>query len=137
MKLNYFLIFIGSLFLSCKNGSSSKVNTNRSKKVGQIFFSKTDLTNTEDSDIDYINNFNLNKDGFLSIHFTLQKPLVKSLKELAPNLSNDELLSKGNFQFSFLIDDKLLYQENLNTGALLTILETKQLKLIFLLRFSS
>lgn len=127
MRLSHFLVLIFCVSMSCSNKNQPKDNTVQSNKIGQIFFSKVDLTNTKDSEVDYINNFNLNKDEFLSIHFTLQQPLVKSLKELAPNLSDDELLSKGNFHFSFFVDGKLLYEENLNTGALRKLPKTEHL----------
>ena len=89
----------------------------RRHSEGQLFFSKVDLTKTDVTEKNQINNFNLYEDKFLSIHFTLEKPLIKSLQELAPSLSEDELLAKGNFQFSFLVDGKVIYVENLNTGA--------------------
>ncbi|WP_299218613.1 serine hydrolase [uncultured Aquimarina sp.] len=43
--------------------------------------------------------------------------MIQSLQELAPSLSEEELLSKGNFQFSYIVDEKIIYVENLNTGA--------------------
>ena len=59
----------------------------------------------------------MHKDAYLSIVFNLDKPLIQSLQELAPTLSEDELLRKGNFQFSYIVDGNVIYVENLNTGA--------------------
>ncbi len=88
-----------------------------SNEIENLYFSTVDFTKAKISSEEYSKNFNLHKDNFLSIVFTLNKPLIQSLQELAPTLSEDELLSKGNFQFSYLIDGKLIYVENLNTGA--------------------
>lgn len=39
------------------------------------------------------------------------------LHRLAPSLTSDELNRKGNFQFSFFVDNKLVHTSNLITGA--------------------
>ncbi len=130
MRSRHFLAFIICVFMCCKNHSQSQGSTIQSNSPGQLIFSKVDLTKTRIPEVDYANNFNLHKDEFLSIHFTLKQPLVQSLKELAPALSDDELLSKGNFHFSFLVDGNIIHQENLNTGAGTKPLKTEQLNQI-------
>lgn len=50
-------------------------------------------------------------------------------------MSVDELLKKGNYQFSFYVDGKLLYTENLNSGAGRT--EDKKMKTNFGIPFLS
>ena len=111
MKSSYFLVLIACLLISCKSKHTS------SKDVENLYFSKEDFLKTKPTADDYSDNFTLNKDEFLNIHFTLEKPLIESLQLLAPDLSVDELLEKGNFQFSFLVDGKVIYVENLNKGA--------------------
>ena len=127
MRLNHFLLFIICLCVSCKKNIESKQDTSKSEEATQILFSKTDLTQNQISEDDFVTKFNLHKDKFLSIHFSLKQPLIQSLKKLSPNLSEDELLSKGNFQFSFLVDDKTIYVENLNTGAGTKLQKTEEL----------
>ncbi len=130
MKSNYLFILITCLLISCKNNSQSKSAHLASNDIENLYFSKVDILNhkgkiTRDY---YSNNFNLNKDQSLNIIFTLEKPLIQSLKELAPNLSEDELLSKGNFQFSYLVNNEIIYVENLNTGAGPKTRKTEQLR---------
>lgn len=130
MKSNYLFILITCLFISCKNNSQSKPSNATSNSIENLFFSKIDILNHKGeitSDY-YSNNFNLHKDKNLSIIFTLDKPLIKSLQELAPNLSEEELLSRGNFQFSYMVDGKKLYVENLNVGGGTKIQKTEKLR---------
>ncbi|PQJ18930.1 serine hydrolase [Tenacibaculum sp. SG-28] len=127
MKSNCFLVLIACLLLSCKNDTASQsINTDLDKK-GNLSFSKDDIERIKSTSYNHINRFTLNKDEFLNIHFTLEKPLIQSLQKVAPNLSEDELLEKGNFQFSFLVDGKKVYLENLNKGAGLKASKTEQL----------
>ncbi|WP_240788960.1 serine hydrolase domain-containing protein [Psychroserpens sp. NJDZ02] len=90
-------------------------------------FSKIDVSKNHPTSKDYLDNFTLNKDEFLNIHFTLEEPIIQSLQLLAPKLTEDELLEKGSFQFSFLVDGETVYVENLNKGAGLKAFKTKQL----------
>jgi len=122
MKYIYLFVVV-CLMVTCKNSDTTK-NTFLKDK-GNLFFSKAEVTKT--STFEYSDSFTLNKDEFLNIHFTLDKPLIKSLQELAPNLTEDELLEKGNFQFSFLVDGKIVYVENLDKGAGLKPSKTEQL----------
>ncbi|SDT60570.1 CubicO group peptidase, beta-lactamase class C family [Mucilaginibacter mallensis] len=66
-----------------------------------ITLSKTDLTDTTAFDM----------------QIKMEKPLTAYLQALAPAMALDGLVSKGNFQFVFYVDGKLLYTENLNAGA--------------------
>ncbi len=115
MKPNYLFILITCLLVSCKNNSQSK-NT-LSNELENLSFSTVDFTKTKISSEEYSKKFNLHNDAYLSIVFNLDKPLIQNLQELAPSLSEEELLRKGNFQFSYLVDGKMIYVENLNTGA--------------------
>lgn len=115
MKSNYLFILITCLLLSCKSNSQSK-NT-PSNEIENLYFSKVDFTKDKITSEGYSKKFNLHNDDYLSIVFNLEKPLIQSLQELAPTLSQEELLRKGNFQFSYLVDGKIIYVENLNTGA--------------------
>ncbi|WP_109301393.1 serine hydrolase [Aquimarina sp. AU474] len=117
MKSNCFLALVICLFISCKNHGQSKPTNPPSNETKKLYFSKVDFTKTKITTDNSSSNFNLHKDKFLSIHFTLDKPLIQSLQLLDPTLSEDELLSKGNFQFSYIVDGNIIYVENLNTGA--------------------
>jgi hypothetical protein len=98
------------------------------EELNNLFFSKEDVEKNNSKTKNYINNFALNKDEFLTIHFTLDKPLVENLQLLAPNLTENQLLEIGSFQFSFLVDGKIIYVENLNKGAGLKESKTTQIQ---------
>jgi len=128
MKSNCIVILIACLIISCKNSDSSTSRNAHSEDIENMYFSKIDISKIKPNASQYTKNFTLNKNDFLNIHFTLYKPLIQSLQLLAPNLTEDELLEKGNFQFSFLVDEKLLYVQNLDKGAGLKASKTEQLK---------
>lgn len=120
MKSFYYFIHIVLLLLSCKDAHL--------EEVSNMYFSKIDISKDNPTVSDYSDIFTLNKDEFLNIHFELEKPLIESLRTLAPNLTVDELLNKGNFQFSFIVDGKVIYVENLDIGAGLKMSKIEQLK---------
>ncbi|MFK8060358.1 MAG: serine hydrolase domain-containing protein [Polaribacter sp.] len=123
MKLNFLVLLVSCLIVSCGNAQEKN-----SEKENSLFFSKEEITQNNIHTKNYTDLFTLNKEEYLNIHFTLKKPLVKSLQELAPNLSEDQLLEKGNFQFSFLVDGEVIYVENLHKGAGFKASKTTQLK---------
>jgi CubicO group peptidase (beta-lactamase class C family) len=47
----------------------------------------------------------------------MERPLTEYLQELAPLLNHETLSKSGNYQFSFYVDDRLVYQTNLLPGA--------------------
>jgi CubicO group peptidase (beta-lactamase class C family) len=73
------------------------------------------LENLKDSDL--ISSSIFQENGDLSIHAFFENSLVNYLHQLEPNWTVDELLKNGNYQFSFYVDGKLIYKEDLNTGA--------------------
>ena len=109
MKLYLYLVLIACLVISCKNIDKSK--NVQLEQEDSLYFSKEDFTKNKTT-TKFSKSFVLNQNKFLSIQFNLKKPLVSSLQLLAPNLTTAQLLDKGNFQFSFLVDGKLI--ENLH-----------------------
>lgn len=73
------------------------------------------LENLKENDL--LKNITFQEDKDLDIRVFMDNSLVNYLHELDPNLTADELLKKGNYQFSFYVDGKLIYVENLNSGA--------------------
>ncbi|WP_377716237.1 serine hydrolase domain-containing protein [Pseudofulvibacter geojedonensis] len=111
----------------CKNKIYSQSKHADLHKKEHLYFSKDEIKKNKPTTYNYINTFTLNKEKFLNIYFALDVPLIKSLQKIAPHLTEDELLEKGNFQFSFLVDGKIIYVENLNKGAGLKTSKTVQL----------
>lgn len=93
-----------------------------------VFLDKTlALENIRESD--FISSMIFQEDKDLDIRVFQDNSLVNYLHQLDPSLSIDELLKKGNYQFSFYVDGKLMYVENLNSGAGTT--ESKTVKTTF------
>jgi len=53
----------------------------------------------------------------LFVKVSLVRPMMEYLSDLAPGLSNDSLAKIGNYQFSFFVDDRLIYRTELMPGA--------------------
>jgi CubicO group peptidase (beta-lactamase class C family) len=66
---------------------------------------------------DFLKSVTFQEDKNLDIRVFQDNSLVNYLHQLEPSFTADELLKKGNYQFSFYVDGKLIYTENLNTGA--------------------
>lgn len=99
-----------------------------------VFLDKTlALENIRESD--FISSMIFQEDKDLDIRVFQENSLVNYLHRLDPSLSIDELLKKGNYQFSFYVDGKLMYVENLNSGAGTT--ESKTLKTTFRIPLTS
>lgn len=127
MKLNYYWVCLLCLLTAC-NTSNSIQKQSQTKDQQSLFFSTIDFKKNSATSDDCIDHFTLHKDVFLNIHFTLEQPLIEHLKLIAPHLSQEALLNKGNFQFSFLVDGKTIHVENLNIGAGTLDSKTSQLK---------
>ncbi|PTT75912.1 serine hydrolase domain-containing protein, partial [Chryseobacterium sp. HMWF001] len=91
------------------------------------------LENIKESD--FLKTMIFQEDKNFDIRIFLDNSLVNYLHQLDSSLTVDELLKKGNYQFSFTVDGKLIYTENLNTGA--GTAESKKTKTSFRIPFFS
>jgi len=73
------------------------------------------LDNMQESD--FLKTMTFQEDKDFDIRVFLDNSLVNYLHQLDNSLTVDELLKKGNYQFNFYVDGKLIYTENLNSGA--------------------
>lgn len=85
--------------------------------IGKVIFMQNSIPIKDYREQDFISVLDLNKSKNLYFSGFLSKPLTNYLHELAPDLSLEELTKKGNYQFSFYVDSKLIYTENLNFDA--------------------
>ncbi len=85
------------------------------------------LENTKETD--FLKSMTFQEDKDLDIRVFQDNSLVNYLHQLNPSLTADELLKKGNYQFTFYVDEKIIYIENLNSGAGTT--ESKTFKTTF------
>ena len=66
-----------------------------------------------------ISSYNIGSGKDLYLTLNTGKSLAEELTKLAPDITADSALKIGNFQFSFLIDGKTVYKEDLHPGAIL------------------
>lgn len=85
--------------------------------VGKITFMGQSVVLENFKQSDFLTSFELKEKTDLSIRVFLGNSLTNYLHLLAPQLSAEELTKNGNYQFTFFIDTKKIYVENLNVGA--------------------
>jgi len=122
------LLFLTFSLLSCKTDGKLASQEIKTENPSVIQFSKKSFNEPFVSEADFSNSVHLPEDQNLNIQFKLKTPLVESLQKLAPTWTNKKLLQQGNFQFSFFVDDALIYTRNINQGAGTEESKTKQLK---------
>lgn len=122
MRTVLLLIFIFTFYLY--QGQSKNIinpekieNPIQKKYSGKIVFLNKAVSLEDLKDSDIITSSVFQESGDLGIHAFFDNSLINYLHKLRPNWTVDELLKKGNFQFSFYVDGTLVYKENLNTGA--------------------
>jgi len=65
---------------------------------------------------DFLTTFELKQETNLNIRVFMDNSITNYMHRLAPELSADELNLKGNYQFSFFVDNNLIYKENIHHG---------------------
>lgn len=81
-----------------------------------VFLDKAiSLENTKETD--FLKSMTFQEDKDLDIRVFLDNSLINYLHQLDSSLTVEELIKNGNYQFSFFVDGKLIYTENLNSGA--------------------
>lgn len=118
--LLFTLILVSSFSLSqTKNIVEPEKIENQTQKnhLNQILFldKVIPLDNLKESD--FLKTMIFQEDKNFDIRVFLDNSLVNYLHQLDNSLTIDELLKKGNYQFTFYVDGKLIYTENLNSGA--------------------
>jgi len=96
------------------NGISSPLHR---ANLGKIAFTSKAITLENLKESDFITQSDLTNKSSLFISVFMEKSLTNYMHPLAPELSREELYKAGNFQFSFFVDNQLIYKENINYGA--------------------
>jgi CubicO group peptidase (beta-lactamase class C family) len=84
--------------------------------IGKITFMSRNIPLDEYKETDFLTTFELKQETNLNIRVFMDNSITNYMHRLAPKLPTDELNLKGNYQFSFLVDDKLIYKENIHHG---------------------
>lgn len=134
----FVLILSSGLFLSQVQNivEPEKIeNPVQKKHLNTIVFLKKTIPLENIKVTDFQKTILFQEDQNFDIRVFSGNSLINYLHQLEPSLSADELLKKGNYQFSFFVDGKLIYTENLNSGA--GTAESKKLKTSFRIPFLS
>jgi CubicO group peptidase (beta-lactamase class C family) len=84
--------------------------------IGVITFMNGNIPLNTYQETDFLKTFHLKMATNLNIRVFLNNSITNYMHPLAPTLTADELNAKGNYQFSFYVDNKLIYKENIHHG---------------------
>ncbi len=84
--------------------------------IGKVTFMPKDIPLEEYKESDFLTSFVYTEKTNLIIRVFMDNSITNYLHPLAPELTEDELNLKGNYQFSFYIDNNLIYEENIHHG---------------------
>lgn len=114
-----FLILTGSLFAQVTDFVKPDPVTFPVHKehIGTIAFMEKVVPIEQFGETDFLRSFEWNEKGDLNIRVFMENSLTNFLHRLSPELSAEELVKNGNYQFTFWVDGKQVYQENLHAGA--------------------
>jgi len=85
--------------------------------VGKITFMAQPIALENYRETDFLKTYELRETGDLNIRVFMANSLTNYLHRLAPELAAEELIKRGNYQFSFFVDGAPVYTENLHIGA--------------------
>ena len=125
MKKLIAILAIGLLVTSCADEEQLPLtldtgvilNEIHRSNIGNIAFMKNWIPIEQFKQHDFLDEISLSSDSDFGLRLFLDKSLTYYLNQLEPDLSVRELCDKGNFQVSFLVDDKEVYINNIPTGA--------------------
>jgi len=72
---------------------------------------------SDEAKVNLVEVTNLSQNPYLSMNFTMEKPLLAHLRDISPTSSDEYLLGNGNFHFIFYVDDEEVFIHSLNPGA--------------------
>jgi CubicO group peptidase (beta-lactamase class C family) len=103
--------------------------------IGKIAFIGKIIPIEKFKESDFLASFEIKEKTDFNIRVFLGNSLTNYLHILSPQMTVEELTKSGNYQFSFFVDNKKVYVENLNVGA--GSAESKNQKTVFRVPFIS
>jgi CubicO group peptidase (beta-lactamase class C family) len=93
------------------------ITTNLHKaNIGKVTFMNSNIPLDQYKETYFLKSFPLTYKSNLNIRVFMDNSITNYLHFLAPDLSIEQLLKKGNLQFTFFIDGKFIYKENISPG---------------------
>ncbi|MBE2219285.1 MAG: serine hydrolase [Ignavibacteria bacterium] len=96
------------------NGITSGVHE---QNTGKVTFMSVPVPIEKYTEADFLSSFEISDTCDFNIRVFLKRSLTNELHTLAPSLTADVLTANGNYSFTFYVDGKKIYNENLNPGA--------------------
>src|SRR5690349_2874013 len=85
--------------------------------VGKILFSSKQVSVPDLKGAEFLETYELTNKSDLFMTCFMASSMTNYLHRLAPGMHRDTLLRHGNYQASFYVDNRLVYQTNLLPGA--------------------
>jgi len=118
LSISLLLVFPDCVIADAMAGQETNASEQmKQTKSGHIIFSNTAKPNAAYQPNEMLQTFALNTDKNLYLNALFDEPLTAYLQELAPELPAATLNQQGNYQFTFVVNDAVVYTENLNPGA--------------------
>ena len=136
MKRQFGIIILSLLTYLNVSGQKTKfVNSDsiiypiHKSNIGKIAFMEQAIAIENFKETDFLKSAEIKEKTDLNIRVFLGNSLTNYLHLLSPQLTSEELTKSGNYQFTFIVDGKKVYAENLNISA--GSVESKNQKTIF------
>jgi len=120
---HYILFILAIIVASCSFAQTGNITqpepialTVFKSNVGKVIFLADTIALKRLKQTDLLSRFEEKPQNNLYMRFFISNSLTNYQHQLNPSLSVEDL-NKGNFQFTFYVDGKQIYQENLNKGA--------------------
>jgi len=95
------------------DGITTEIHKNN---IGKITFMNGNIPLDQYKESDFLKSFKLKHNSDLNIRVFMNNSVTNYLHLLNPDLPAEKLLQTGNLQFSFYVDNKFIYKENINYG---------------------
>lgn len=118
--LTMFLLFLCHNLMSQNNNlyPTDAITTDLQKSnIGKVTFMNGNIPLEQYKSSDMLKSFELKRKSDLNIRVFMDNSVVNYLHQLAPDVPAEKLLESGNLQFSFYVDGKFIYKENIHFGA--------------------
>ena len=84
--------------------------------IGRITFMSDNIPIETYKESDFLTSFELNRVSDLNIRVFMDNSITNYLHQLEPDVDPEVLIVSGNYQFSFFVDNRLIYKENIHYG---------------------
>lgn len=123
MKKIFTVIFINCFGLMIFGQMKDLVKTDgitttfHQSNIGKVTFMNGNIPLDQYKESDFLKTFPLTYKSDLNLRVFMDNSVTNYLHQLAPDLTAEQLLEKGNLQFSFYVDGKFIYKNNISQGA--------------------